>query len=304
MVQTQEKNKDTHLGQILATQQRKSAEEAAAEWAAKASASKKKVDEWSGRVAALASLEQRMMDDSQQAIVHAAKPPSQVCRKIVRTFSVHNLQSIGEIPGLPGTRNYNQDKLQYHWLGAAENQVESVSNGRADRKILPKPKLQEEVQAVRSTVRQPLSENPGVTQGGPGKWKATADLDEDLPWWVLGCKYWSTLTWNTGQTKRQNLLSCLALSHITCYPSLVVACKHQAYGQLHLLAKDRCILAHPLWLKLIQWQSLSLEVKVPTFAVNPLTPCLLMIMGVSTRNVNPWNEIMLSSMRELCWIAR
>ena len=73
MVWTQKKDKDTHLGQILAAQPRKSAERAA-----KASASKKKVDEWSGRVAALASLEQRMMDDSQQAIVHATKPPSQV----------------------------------------------------------------------------------------------------------------------------------------------------------------------------------------------------------------------------------
>ena len=61
--------------------------------------------------------------------------------------------------------------------------MESASNRRANRKILPKPKLREEVQAARSTVRQPLviSENPGVTQGGPGKRKVTTDLDKDLP---------------------------------------------------------------------------------------------------------------------------
>jgi len=40
MVQTREKNKDTHPGQIVAAQSRKLAEEAA-----KASASKKKADE-------------------------------------------------------------------------------------------------------------------------------------------------------------------------------------------------------------------------------------------------------------------
>jgi len=109
MVRTREKNKDTHPGQIVAAQSRKSAEEAAAERAAKASASKKKADERSGRIAALASLEQRMTDDSQQAMAHAAKPPSQVSKKIIRTFSVHNLQSMGEGPGLPGMRSYHQD---------------------------------------------------------------------------------------------------------------------------------------------------------------------------------------------------
>jgi len=68
MVQTREKNKDTHPGQIVATQSRKSAEEAVAERAVKASASKKKADERSGRITALASLEQCMTDDSQQAM--------------------------------------------------------------------------------------------------------------------------------------------------------------------------------------------------------------------------------------------
>jgi len=104
MVQTREKNKDTHPGQIVAAQSRKLAEEAA-----KASASKKKADEWSGQIAALASLEQCMTDDSQQAMAHAAKPPSQVSKKIICTFSVHNLQSMGEGPGLPGMMSYHQD---------------------------------------------------------------------------------------------------------------------------------------------------------------------------------------------------
>lgn len=103
MVQTREKNKDTHPGQILALQTRKSAGEVAAERAAKASASRKKADERSARVAALASLEHRMMDESQQAVINAAKPPSQACKKIVRTFSVHNLQSMEEGQNLPGT---------------------------------------------------------------------------------------------------------------------------------------------------------------------------------------------------------
>lgn len=102
MVQTREKNKDTHPGQILALQSRKSAEEVAAERAAKASTSRKKANEWSGRVAALASLEQCMTDESQQAVINAAKPPLRACRKIVRTFSVHNLQSMEEGQNLPG----------------------------------------------------------------------------------------------------------------------------------------------------------------------------------------------------------
>ena len=105
MVKTREKNKGTHPGQIVAPKPRKSKEEVAAEQAVKAAASKQKADERLSRITGLVSLEQRMMDERQQAMTHAARPPSSKVCKIPRTFSVHNLQSMQDSQGLPGMRN-------------------------------------------------------------------------------------------------------------------------------------------------------------------------------------------------------
>ena len=112
MVKTQEKSKGTHPGQVVAPKPQKSKEEVASEQAAKAAASKQKADEWLSRITGLASLKQRMMDECQQAMTHAARPPSSKARKIARTYSVHNLQSMQDSQSLlPGTRDQCQDQL-------------------------------------------------------------------------------------------------------------------------------------------------------------------------------------------------
>jgi len=110
MVKTREKNKGTHPGQVVAPKPRKSKEEVASEQAAKAAASKKKADERLSRITGLASLEQHMINEHQQAMTHAARPPSSKVSKIAHTFSVHNLQSMQDSQGLlPGTRDQCQD---------------------------------------------------------------------------------------------------------------------------------------------------------------------------------------------------
>ncbi|KIM70174.1 hypothetical protein SCLCIDRAFT_19106 [Scleroderma citrinum Foug A] len=82
MIKTREKNKGTHPGQVVAPKPRKSKEEVASEQAAKAAASKQKADERLSRITGLASLEQRMMNECQQAMTHAARPPLSKARKI------------------------------------------------------------------------------------------------------------------------------------------------------------------------------------------------------------------------------
>ena len=110
MVKTQEKNKGTHPGQVVAPKPWKSKEEVASEQATKAAASKKKADKWLSQITGLASLEQCMMDKRQQAMTHVARPPLSKVSKIARTFSVHNLQSMQDSQGLlPGTRDQCQD---------------------------------------------------------------------------------------------------------------------------------------------------------------------------------------------------
>ena len=51
-------------------------------------------------------------------------------------------------------------------------------SGHAQKKATPKIKLRDEVQSVQSVVWE---EGLSMTQGGQGKWKATGDLDKDLP---------------------------------------------------------------------------------------------------------------------------
>ena len=107
MVGTWERNKETHPGQPLAPKACKSKEQAAAERAEKAIASQKKAEERLDRITGLASLEQQIMDESQQSLTHAARPVPSQARKISRTFSVHNIQSLQDAQdaqALPGAR--------------------------------------------------------------------------------------------------------------------------------------------------------------------------------------------------------
>jgi len=104
MVETRERNKDTHPGQPLVPKARKSKEQAVAEHAEKAIASQKKADERLDRIAGLASLEQHMMNESQQALTHAARPIPSQAHKIPRTFSVHDIQSLQDAQALLGAR--------------------------------------------------------------------------------------------------------------------------------------------------------------------------------------------------------
>ncbi|KIM58989.1 hypothetical protein SCLCIDRAFT_27693 [Scleroderma citrinum Foug A] len=162
MVKTREKNKGTHPGQVVAPKPQKSKEEVASEQAAKAAASKQKADERLSRITGLASLEQRMMDECQQAMTHAARPPLSKARKIACTYSVHNLQSM-------------QDSQSLLPVNQTEMAASTNCSGHAQKKATPKPKLRDEVQSV---VRE---EGLSMTQGGQGKRKATCDLDKDLP---------------------------------------------------------------------------------------------------------------------------
>ncbi|KAI6099663.1 hypothetical protein F5141DRAFT_1066486 [Pisolithus sp. B1] len=76
MVQTQERNKDTHPGQLVAPKAHRSKEQVAEEQAAKAATSKQRADEWLGQIVGLVSLEQQMMDKSCQVMTQAARPPT------------------------------------------------------------------------------------------------------------------------------------------------------------------------------------------------------------------------------------
>jgi len=103
MVKTRERNKSTHPGQPVAPRACKSREQAAAEHAEKATALQQKEEERMDSIAGLASLEQRIIGESQQAMTQAARPPSSQVRKIMRTYSVHDLQTM-ENENLPGMR--------------------------------------------------------------------------------------------------------------------------------------------------------------------------------------------------------
>ncbi|KAI6031142.1 hypothetical protein BKA83DRAFT_4121896 [Pisolithus microcarpus] len=155
MVQTRERNKDTHPGQLVAPKARRSKEQVAEEQAAKAATSKQRADERLGRIAGLASLEQQMMDESRQVMAQAARPPTSQMRKIARTFSVHNLKDSEHSP---------------------ESAMLVNHDGHSHKKTsVPKLKLREEVQSM---VNQ-QSEGQTKMQGGGGKQKASAELDKD-----------------------------------------------------------------------------------------------------------------------------
>ena len=62
--------------QQVAPKPYKSREEAAAEWVAKTTADKKKVNEQTGKIAGLASMELCIQEESQQAMSQAARPLS------------------------------------------------------------------------------------------------------------------------------------------------------------------------------------------------------------------------------------
>ncbi|KAI5984757.1 hypothetical protein EDD15DRAFT_2201064 [Pisolithus albus] len=157
MVQTRERNKDTHPGQLVAPKACRSKEQVAEEQAAKAATSKQRTDEWLGWIAGLASLEQQMMDQSHQVMTQAARPPTSQMRKIARTFSVHNLKDSEHSPELAMFVNHD---------------------GHSCKKTsVPKLMLREEVQSM---VNQ-QSEGQTKMQGGGGKRKVSAELDKDQP---------------------------------------------------------------------------------------------------------------------------
>ncbi|KAI5997115.1 hypothetical protein EDD15DRAFT_2194781 [Pisolithus albus] len=164
MVQTREKNKDTHPGQPVAPKPHRPKEQVAAERIAKATASHRKAEKRRGHVAGLASLEQSMLGESQQALAQAARPPaSQVHKKIARTFSVHNLESLGDSQSLP----VNQENTA---VASTNHDVHKRS------KILaPKPRLREEVESMAKQQGEGLS-----LMKTQGKRKAAAlDFDKD-----------------------------------------------------------------------------------------------------------------------------
>ncbi|KAI5996949.1 hypothetical protein EDD15DRAFT_2194665 [Pisolithus albus] len=164
MVQTREKNKDTHPGQPVAPKPRRPKEQVAAERIAKATASHRKAEKRRGHVAGLASLEQSMLGESQQALAQVARPPaSQVRKKIARTFSVHNLESLGDSQSLP----VNQENTA---VASTNHDVHKRS------KILaPKPRLREEVESMAKQQGEGLS-----LMKTQGKRKAAAlDFDKD-----------------------------------------------------------------------------------------------------------------------------
>lgn len=106
-----------------------------------------KEDERTDSIAGLASLEQRIMGES--PMTQAARPPSSQVRKIMRTYSVHDLQTM-ESENLPGMRKWIAalESLLICWTFAVAtvvNQMESVpmDHGGSKRKkmIAPKPKL-------------------------------------------------------------------------------------------------------------------------------------------------------------------
>ena len=74
MVGTWERKKNTQPGQQAVPKPRKLREKAAVEWAEKAATNKKKFDEWADKIATLASMEQHIQVESQQAMSQAARP--------------------------------------------------------------------------------------------------------------------------------------------------------------------------------------------------------------------------------------
>ncbi|KAI6164203.1 hypothetical protein EDD17DRAFT_1506690 [Pisolithus thermaeus] len=145
MVQTWERNKDTHTGQLVSPKARRSKEQVVEEQVAKVATSKERADQWLGQIVGLVSLEQQMMDKSHQVMTQVARPPaSQVC-KIACTLSVHNLKDSEHLP---------------------ESALFVNHDGHSCKKTsVPKLKLQEEVQSM---VNQ-QSEGQTKMQGGRGK---------------------------------------------------------------------------------------------------------------------------------------
>ena len=108
MVETRERNKTAHPGQLVAPKPRKSREEAAAEQVAKATADKKKVNEWTGKIAGLASMELRIQEESRQAMSQAARPPlSQTQGNVPHNVSKCTVEPSSQDTGdLPGMKSY------------------------------------------------------------------------------------------------------------------------------------------------------------------------------------------------------
>ena len=182
MVETREWNKSTHPGQLVVPRPRRTREQAAADCAAKATALQQKEDKRMDSISGLASLEQRIMGESQQAMTQAARPPLSQVRKIARTYSVHNLQTM-ENENLPGMRRWivAGESLLIHWtftVATVVDQMGSVpmDHGGSKRKKMtaPKPKLRQEVAMA-------TLQSESVVQVKRGKRKATEEdqIDKD-----------------------------------------------------------------------------------------------------------------------------
>ena len=115
-------------------------------------------------------------------MTQAARPPSSQVRKIMRTYSVHDLQTM-ESENLPGMRKWIAalESLLICWTFAVAtvvNQMESVpmDHGGSKRKkmIAPKPKLREEV-----AMATPQSERVVPVKQGKCKAAAEDQIDKD-----------------------------------------------------------------------------------------------------------------------------
>ena len=149
MVETREQNKSTHPGQLVVPRPHRTREQAAADCAAKATALQQKEDERMDSISGLASLEQHIVAESQQAMTQAARPPSSQVRKIACTYSVHNLQTM-ENENLPGMRRWivAGESLLIHWTFAVATVVDQMGSVPMDhggskwkKMTAPKPKL-------------------------------------------------------------------------------------------------------------------------------------------------------------------
>ncbi|KIM62607.1 hypothetical protein SCLCIDRAFT_24901 [Scleroderma citrinum Foug A] len=165
MVETWERNKTAHPGQLVAPKPCKSREEVAAERAAKATAIKKKANEQSDKIAGLASMELHIQEESQQAMSQAARPPSSQARGNV-------LHNVGKCIVKPSSQDTNDSPV---------NQLDNRSASRnhnepAQRKVaVPKPKLREEIRSACSALMQEKEDLEET--GQQEKHKVAADLD-------------------------------------------------------------------------------------------------------------------------------
>ncbi|KAI6041788.1 hypothetical protein EDC04DRAFT_2601421 [Pisolithus marmoratus] len=149
------------LNQTNRAKCQKSKEQAAAEWAEKAAANKKKINKWLDNVAGLASMEMYMQEESQNVMSQAARPPpSQVQRKVPHNVSI-SMEPLSQVT--PAN--------QLDCMSAPSN-----CNGLTWRKaIAPKLKLWDEVRSAQSVLMWERKDLGGMRQHA--KCKAAADLD-------------------------------------------------------------------------------------------------------------------------------